>query len=74
LPESTRDTRCGARTRRRGGATPGGGREIRREINAHGGAERRRRAGVEACFVLGMRRRHDPTSPFNVRAWLYFEA
>ncbi|EOD39354.1 hypothetical protein EMIHUDRAFT_454427 [Emiliania huxleyi CCMP1516] len=47
---------------------------LRREINAHGGAERRRRAGVEACFVLGMRRRHDPTSPFNVRAWLYFEA
>jgi len=29
---------------------------------------------VESCFILGIKPRSNPTSPFNVRAWLYYEA
>jgi hypothetical protein len=31
-------------------------------------------AHVESCFVLGMKPHANPSNPFNVRAWLYYEA
>jgi hypothetical protein len=33
-----------------------------------------RTSTVESCFVLGMKPHANPSNPFNVRAWLFYEA
>eukprot|EP00967_Tisochrysis_lutea_P023182 scaffold26539_cov33-Tisochrysis_lutea.AAC.5 len=31
-------------------------------------------ATIETCFILGMKPHPNPSNPFNVRAWLFYEA